>query len=212
MDEPELPPRSQAKREAIHVAAQELFTRQGFEGTSMDAIAEAAHVSKQTLYRYYENKEALFVATLQRLALHHTAAQTLQEVQGAPIDSLAALEQALVTWAQLTVENIMQPTYLALLRVLIAELPRFPYLGSLFTSAVPQEGGAIINTLLTSATAHGVITPVDTEAAARLLAGSLLTYVFGEGLFRPDSIPQPPAPERVAALVRLFLRGMVHEE
>src|SRR6266571_636471 len=66
MGEPELPPRSQAKREAIHVAAQELFTRQGFEGTSMDAIAEAAHVSKQTLYRYYENKEALFVATLRR--------------------------------------------------------------------------------------------------------------------------------------------------
>src|SRR5205807_1793496 len=138
MNEPELPPRSQAKREAIHVAAQELFTRQGFEGTSMDAIAEAAHVSKQTLYRYYENKEALFVATLRRLALHHTAAQTLQEVQGTPIDSLAALEQALVTWAQLTIENIMQPTYLALLRILIAEIPRFPYLGSLFTSAVPQ--------------------------------------------------------------------------
>jgi hypothetical protein len=57
-----------------------------------------------------------------------------------------------------------------------------------------------------------VITPVDTEAAARLLAGSLLTYVFGEGLFRPDGVPQPPAPERVAALVQLFLRGMMHQE
>ena len=53
---------------------------------------------------------------------------------------------------------------------------------------------------------------VDTEAAARLLAGSLLTYAFAEGLFRPDGVPRPPPPDRVAALVRLLIRGMEHQE
>ena len=52
----------------------------------MDAIAEAAHVSKQTLYRYYQNKEALFVATLRQLALAKQSANAgkSQAAKGAP--------------------------------------------------------------------------------------------------------------------------------
>ena len=44
--------------------AQRLFVESGFAGTSMDAIAAAAQVSKPTLYRYYQNKEALFADVL----------------------------------------------------------------------------------------------------------------------------------------------------
>lgn len=61
--------RFEAKRERIHRAAQTLFMRHGFEGTSMDAIAEEAQVSKPTLYRYYQKKETLFVTMLEQLAL-----------------------------------------------------------------------------------------------------------------------------------------------
>ena len=37
-----------------------LFTQNGFEGTSVDHIAEAAGVSKQTVYSHYGCKETLF--------------------------------------------------------------------------------------------------------------------------------------------------------
>ncbi len=48
------------KRAAILAAAKQLFTRQGFEGTSMDAIATAAGVSKLTVYSHFGDKDNLF--------------------------------------------------------------------------------------------------------------------------------------------------------
>jgi TetR/AcrR family transcriptional regulator, mexJK operon transcriptional repressor len=204
----DLTSRAQAKRERIHRAAQTLFMQHGFEATSMDAIAVAAGVSKPTLYRYYQNKEALFVAVLEQLALHHLSESTLLALRDTPMDSLATLEHALVVWAQATIENIMQPAYVGLVRLLIAELPRFPRLGSLFVQAVPQQGGAFLKAILESARSHGLIVGDDLELVIRLLVGPLLTYVLGNGLFAAGGIPQAPPPERVAALVRLVLQSI----
>ena len=53
-------PRSETKRQEILKAAVDLFTQQGFEGTSVDQIAESAGVSKQTVYSHYGCKETLF--------------------------------------------------------------------------------------------------------------------------------------------------------
>lgn len=53
-------PKDMEKRGAILAAAQKLFTRSGFEGTSMDAIAQAAGVSKLTVYSHFGDKDSLF--------------------------------------------------------------------------------------------------------------------------------------------------------
>ena len=53
--------RAQRTRERLRAAAHRLFLRQGYLATSVDAIlAEAGISSKETLYRKYANKEALF--------------------------------------------------------------------------------------------------------------------------------------------------------
>lgn len=203
-----LTPRARAKRERIHQAAQTLFMQQGFEATSMDAIAEAAAVSKPTLYRYYQGKEALFIAVLEHLALHQLSEDTLLVLRDRPMDNLATLEQALAVWAQEMIKNLLHPAYIGLLRLLIAELPRFPSLGARFTQAVPQQGGAYLKMLLENARQHGVIAVADLEPGIRLLAGSLLTYVLGDGLLATAPLQQIPPPEQIDALVRLALQGM----
>ncbi len=53
---------SEAKREAIVQAATELFRRYGFRKTSVDQIARAAQVAKPTVYAYFADKDAVFVA------------------------------------------------------------------------------------------------------------------------------------------------------
>jgi TetR/AcrR family transcriptional regulator, mexJK operon transcriptional repressor len=200
-------PRAQAKRDAILAAAHQLFIQHGFGDTSMDAIAAEASVSKQTLYRYYQNKEALFVATMQRLVFEQDVVALFVQLRQMPMESLPRLERALVTWAQLVLEHIMRPTYVALVRVLIAELPRFPTLGSLFFSAIPQEGSTVLRALLESAVDHGVVQVRDLDTAMYLFVSSLLMHLFG-GLLRPDNNLQPLPPERVATHVRLFLQGV----
>lgn len=203
----ELTPRAQAKRDAILAAAQEFFIRHGFGSTSMDAIAVAANVSKQTLYRYYQHKEALFIATMQHMVFEHTMMTLFAELRETPMQSLPQLEHALLTWAQVALENIMQPDYVALVRVLIAELPRFPSLGPLFFSVLPQEGSSVLRALLESAAAHGVIKARDLDATIQLFVGPLLMYIIG-ALMRPNSSLQPLPSERVATLVQLFLHGV----
>ena len=49
----------QVHREAIALAAGQLFTKKGIQAVTMDEIAEKAGYSKATLYVYFKNKEAL---------------------------------------------------------------------------------------------------------------------------------------------------------
>ncbi len=49
------------QREAILAAAARLFAQRGYAGTSMNQVAEAAGLSKATLYHYFEDKYALLV-------------------------------------------------------------------------------------------------------------------------------------------------------
>jgi TetR/AcrR family transcriptional regulator, mexJK operon transcriptional repressor len=205
----ELTPRARAKREQIHLAAQSIFMQHGFEAASMDGIASNAGVSKPTLYRYYKNKETLFIATLRQLMLEQlTSTEAFIHLQQTPVESLVILEHSLVRWAQIILENALQPAYLALVRVLIYEIPRFPSLASFYSSAIAQEGGAIMRTILESAVLHGVIArTIDLGVAVRLLVGSLLSYVFS-GLFKPAGDTYSPPPAQIEALVHLFIQGI----
>ena len=54
-------PKDPEKRAAVLEAAKALFLARGYDGTSMDAVAQAAGVSKLTVYSHFQDKESLFV-------------------------------------------------------------------------------------------------------------------------------------------------------
>lgn len=64
----QLPP-----RERIVDAAQALFTQQGIDRVTLDAIAAQAGSTKMTLYRHFETKDALVLEWLRLLALQYSA-------------------------------------------------------------------------------------------------------------------------------------------
>jgi AcrR family transcriptional regulator len=57
----------EGRREAILVATQTLLLKHGLRGTSMEAIARAAGIAKPTLYAYFPDKPAIFLALVERL-------------------------------------------------------------------------------------------------------------------------------------------------
>ncbi|GAB3119061.1 hypothetical protein GCM10027160_32390 [Streptomyces calidiresistens] len=91
------------KREAILAAARELFVRHGVRGTSMDAVAAEAAVSKRTVYDYYGDKRGLLLGVVEEAgesllaSLRSAIAEHLSDA--APIDDTADLEQALTDFA-----------------------------------------------------------------------------------------------------------------
>lgn len=59
----------EAKRDEILEAATELFTRLGYEKTSLKAIANSAGVTANTIYWYFPDKDTLLVGVVDRLVL-----------------------------------------------------------------------------------------------------------------------------------------------
>jgi AcrR family transcriptional regulator len=77
-------------REALHDAAMDLFTRQGFDRTTVEEIADACEVSPRTFFRYFPTKEdVLFGDSEQRsTALIETLAA--QPLELAPLEAVHA--------------------------------------------------------------------------------------------------------------------------
>src|SRR5262252_7401998 len=87
--------RAQQTRSRLRAAAHQLFLRQGYLATSVDSIlAEAGIASKETLYRHYANKEALFVDMLSHLTMEQPGFTEKLAAMPKPHD-LPSLHQAL---------------------------------------------------------------------------------------------------------------------
>lgn len=200
--------RARAKRAQILEGAQRVFLQQGFAATSTDAIAARARISKRTLYAYYPSKEELFADVLRGLTVENPQTQVLDSVQRINPGSTQELRETLVGLAKKLMLTIMDPDYLALLRTIIADSHRFPQLGEIFHSTVPERGIREGSAMIRRAQENGVAVQGDPEVMMRMFIGPLLTYALTDGLFKPDGEPQPPGPEKIEEIVDLYIKAI----
>ncbi len=201
--------RAREKRDQIRDGARKIFLDRGFSGASTDGIAAEAGVSKQTLYAYYPSKEDLLADVLRNLVEEGTRGGPFEAVDGAVPKDRGGLQRVLLSAARGLVAGLMDPEYVALVRVVIAETPRLPRLGRLFASEVPGRVLGDVAALLEAGKKEGLVGDgVDAEAASRAFVGPLLTYVLIDGLFVGDGPPQPPPPDRIEAMVDLYMRAI----
>jgi TetR/AcrR family transcriptional regulator, mexJK operon transcriptional repressor len=199
--------RTQQTRDRIRAAAHQLFLQQGYQATSIDAIlAEAGVSSKETLYRYYASKEALFVDVLNHLTMEQPGFPEKHAALPAPQD-LPSLRLALLQLSREILSMMCQPGYLPLVRMIIAESPRFPQLGTLFFSTVTQRGLTIITSLLQAARAQHIIADIDYDTVSRMLLGGLLSYAIVGLIYTEEQVQSPPL-ERADALIEVIMRAL----
>src|SRR5690348_15143499 len=198
--------RAQQTRERLRAAAHRLFLQQGYLATSIDAIlGEAGISSKETLYRHYANKEALFADVLSHLTMEQPGFS--EKLESLPIiHDLSSLRQALTQLSRELLSMMIQPGYLPLVRMIIAEVPRFPQLPTLFFSTVTQRGLTIIATLLQNAQEQHIIADVDLDAVKQVLLGGLLAHVL-PSLFAQEGA-QLPTLDRADAVVEIIMRAL----
>jgi TetR/AcrR family transcriptional regulator, mexJK operon transcriptional repressor len=132
-DDSGLKPLSEQKRRQILQAAGKLFVTQGFETTTMDAIAREAGVSKATVYAHAKNKQDLFAAIVSGVATQvYQLVDAVSEMRGA--------EAVLREFALRFLEVIITPPAQGVYRMVVAEAPRNPELGRIFF----EHGPAIV--------------------------------------------------------------------
>lgn len=126
--------RPSPKPAAILEAATRVFLDNGFRGTSMDVVARAAGVAKQTVYQHFVDKERLF-AEVVRGAVDAVADPVSAEIGRLGTGDDLARELHELAVGQLGA--VLQPRVLALRRLVIGEAGRFPELGQAFFDQGP---------------------------------------------------------------------------
>jgi TetR/AcrR family transcriptional repressor of mexJK operon len=204
----ELGPRARAKRDQILAGARRVFLRDGYAAASTDAIAAEAKVSKRTLYVYYPSKEELFAGVMRELTIENPQTRALESIEEMSPGSEEELRWDLLELAQKIIATMMQPDYLALLRTTIADTHRFPQLGGIFRSTVPERAMSSFAVFIEKGRERGVVGPdVDGDTAARMFVGPLLTYTVLNGLFA-EGPPRPPAQEKIEEIVELYMKAI----
>ncbi|GAA4709935.1 TetR/AcrR family transcriptional regulator [Phytohabitans rumicis] len=198
--------RAQAKRAQIRNGALTAFLESGVAGTSMDHVAACAGVSKQTLYVYFRSKEDLLVDVLGGIVTSLDERAPL--LADRPVTSREDLRDVLSEVGWVMVSHLMSDDYLALFRIFIAEMATTPGLLTIWRETVPARFLARVEAVLDRARAAGVIkSDLDLDLATRLFIGPMMTFVFLDGLARPDSVLVPNR-KRVDEVVDLYLHAV----
>jgi TetR/AcrR family transcriptional repressor of mexJK operon len=190
-----------AIEQRLREAAIESFVENGFDGTTMEAVAAGAGITKRTLYAKYPDKQALFAAVIPQ-ALADMAFVGLIEV------SDGDLNNALHEMARQIIERLLDPKAVRLRRLGVLEAERIAQLDPSAGDDMWSTSHLSIVHLLESRTQAGEIVADDVEATADLflamVAGSP-TMMADFGVFRPTEELE----RHIARAVDLFLSGVL---
>jgi TetR/AcrR family transcriptional regulator, mexJK operon transcriptional repressor len=163
----DLSPLQRRKRSAIFAGAKSVFLRQGFGLATMDDVAAAAGVGKQTVYRHFKSKEALFVGLVGAMCAEIRellASSRTEQSDDSPEVELRELGRALA-------RVLIEPDYLRLYRAIVAEAERLPELGQVF-----YENGAKVVRVFSAK----ILQKRFDEATAAMRAATFVQLVLGD--------------------------------
>lgn len=190
------------KREAIAQAALTLFASDGYERTSVDAIAAEAGVSKRTVYSHYGDKENLFLSVV-RDTYEGMMTRIAEIVERTTWDGdLRVALTSCVT--EMTRSIAWAPERSTLVRLLIAEAPHFPALIDLLHS---REITPLLAAPLAKLTAAGRLAAADSAQAAEHLSALTIGQVSNRSLLGTVPLSEEETTRLLAGGVRAFLRA-----
>ncbi|GGS36055.1 TetR/AcrR family transcriptional regulator [Actinokineospora fastidiosa] len=173
---------AEQKRAAIIEAATRLFLDAGYAGTSLAKVAEAAGVSKATLFKQFPTKAALFDAIV-------TESWTVEDDGDDFRPPTGDLRAGLTAIGRRYVTLLTRPGMAALFRIVIAELPRFPELGKAHFERGKMPYFDSVRRYLDTENALGTAKLDDTELAATQFLGMISNYVFWPRMLLIDWSP-----------------------
>ena len=185
------------KMEKILQGAMQEFLAQGYAAASMDRVADAAGVSKATVYSYFQDKKGLFKALIEKLARKRFySILGSKPLHGEPY---VVLRRLAVTALD---QMVKDQEYQSFERLLIGESARFPELAQVFIYSIAKPA---IETISKYLAAHPELKIPDPEATARILIGSLVYFVTTQEIMHGKDIIPMEGDRLIDALTHLIV-------
>jgi len=156
-------PANEALGQTIVDAAGELFAELGFQATTLDKVAQRAKISKLSIYRHFENKEALFSAAFVARCQQFLPQALFEGLDGSAEDQLMAVGSSLL-------HTLLSPGVRSVEAMVMADKTNQPSLAKLYYEAGPAHIIAQVEALLRQLHAKALLNVPDPLRSARLFA------------------------------------------
>ena len=203
---PSLPARSVRKRESIMAAGRELFLAHGYQGTTVDQIAAAAEVSKQTVYKHFGDKRELLLAIV-AAAVATTVKPFVDRI--AALATTDELEHDLVALGCDYLAAVLAEPVVQLRRLVVGEANRLPELAASYYQRAPAETLRALAGTFADLDRRGLLWVPENSLAAEHFAVLVIGRSIDQALFfgGPATLDALAVEDHVRAGVRVFLAG-----
>lgn len=180
------------KRGQILDGAHRVFMKVGYDAASMNDVTREAGVSKGTIYVYFQSKEELFAALIERAKGLFT--ESVRELLAQHPDP----DEGLRLFAYAFVDQIFNTEMIPAMRILLGVIDRMPSLCQRFFAGSPNNARSVLKDYLDQQVSAGRLHIEDTSlAAAQFIELTVGSYFKGKLFNEASARPADSELERV---------------
>jgi AcrR family transcriptional regulator len=169
--------RAAERRQAIIEAAMEEFISRGFAATRLDDIAKRAGVAKGTIYLHFKDKESMFEELIR------TAIVPLVGRMQGPLPASGSVRDLIEAFALNFIQEIASTRRGDIVRLIVAEGPRFPAIADFYYREVVSKGLAGMRAMIELGIARGEIANNNLAKFPQIVVAPAMIAVIWQSLF-----------------------------
>jgi len=169
--------RAAERRQAIIDAAMEEFISRGFAATRLDDIAKRAGVAKGTIYLHFKDKESMFEELIRTAIV-----PLVGRIQGPPPTG-GTVRDLIEAFALNFIHEVVTTRRGDIVRLIVAEGPRFPSIADFYYREVVSKGLAGMRAMIELGIARGEIKHTNLAKYPQIMVAPALIAVIWQSLF-----------------------------
>jgi AcrR family transcriptional regulator len=170
--------RAAERRGAIIEAAMDEFIARGFAATRLDDVAKRAGVAKGTIYLHFKDKEALFEELIRTAIV-----PLVNRLAAGPPPVGASVRDMVEGFARTFIHEVTTTRRGDIVRLIVAEGPRFPDIADFYYREVVSKGLAGMRAAIEFGIARGEIKHRDLAQFPQILIAPAMIAVIWQSLF-----------------------------
>ena len=170
--------RAAERRGAIVEAAMEEFIARGFAATRLDDVAKRAGVAKGTIYLHFKDKESMFEELIRTAIV-----PMVSRLWATPPQPGASVRDMMEGFARTFIQEVATTRRGDLVRLIVAEGPRFPEVADFYYREVVSRGLAGMRAMIELGIARGEIQHKNLARFPQIIVAPALIAVIWQSLF-----------------------------